>query len=120
MTLGSLIELYYIGQIGTSALAGDCLYVSINHGAECIYRGIGVGASTLIAQAMGQSDRQRTSEIVTHCYLLVTVLTVLIAFALHLFSESVLATLGASGEVLSLSSQYSRIWLLGFPAMVWQ
>ena len=34
-------------------------------------RGIGVGASTLIAQAMGQSDRQRTSEIVTHCYLLV-------------------------------------------------
>ena len=117
MTLGSLIELYYIGQIGTSALAAVAFMFPLTMALNAFTRGIGIGASTLIAQAMGQSDQQRTSEIVTHCYLLVTTLTVLMAFALSVLSESVLATLGASGEVLNLSTQYSRIWLLGFPAM---
>ncbi len=71
MTLGSLIELYYIGQIGTSALAAVAFMFPLTMALNAFTRGIGVGASTLIAQAMGQSDQQRTSEIVTHCYLLV-------------------------------------------------
>ena len=117
MTLGNLIELYYIGQIGTSALAAIAFMFPLTMALNAFTRGIGIGASTLIAQAMGQSDQQRTSEIVTHCYVLVTVLTVLIAILLRMASEQVLASLGASGDVLALSTQFSRIFLLGFPAM---
>ena len=63
MTLGSLIELYYIGQIGTSALAAVAFMFPLTMALNAFTRGIGIGASTLIAQAMGQSDHHAPQKL---------------------------------------------------------
>lgn len=117
MTLGNLIELYYIGQISINALAGIAFMFPIVMALNGFTRGIGIGASTLVAEAMGQSDRQRTARVVTHCYFLIICITLTIALLLSLTSAALLELIGAQGEALAASLAYSQIWYFGFPAM---
>ncbi len=117
MTLGNLVELYYIGRISMEALAAIAFMFPIIMALGAITRGIGIGAASLVAQAMSQTRHSRTAELVTHCYILVTLMTFLIALLGGFFSHNILNFLGASGQVLLLSTQYSHIFFLGFPAM---
>ncbi|MGB1423997.1 MAG: MATE family efflux transporter [Pseudomonadales bacterium] len=117
MTLGNLVELYYIGRIGMEALAAIAFMFPIIMALGAITRGIGIGAASLIAQAMSQTNHARTAELITHCYILVTLMTCSIALIGGFFSQAFLNFLGASGQVLTLSTQYSHIWFIGFPAM---
>lgn len=117
MTLGNLIELYYIGRISMEALAAIAFMFPIIMALGAITRGIGIGAASLVAQAMSQTQHSRTAELVTHCYILVTLITFSIALLGGVFSHNILNFLGARGQVLDLSIQYSHIFFLGFPAM---
>ncbi|MEX1237083.1 MAG: MATE family efflux transporter [Pseudomonadales bacterium] len=76
-----------------------------------------IGASTLVAQEMGQGDRRQTAATVTHCYLLVLAFTVTLAVIGQFSAHLVFVMLGAEEEVLSLAINYAKIWLIGFPMM---
>ena len=55
MTLGNLVELYYIGRISMEALAAIAFMFPIIMALGAITRGIGIGAASLVAQAMSQT-----------------------------------------------------------------
>lgn len=117
MTLGNLVELFYVGQLGVEALAAIAFMFPVVMALNGFTRGIGVGASTLVAEAMGQSDRSTTRRVVTHCYCLVALITISTAALLGNFAEVLLSRIGARGDALIASVEYSQIWFLGFPAM---
>ncbi len=58
MTAGGLLEMFYIGMVGKLELAAITFMFPISMSLLSLTRGIGVGASSLIAQSMGQGDRQ--------------------------------------------------------------
>ncbi|HIG41010.1 MAG TPA: MATE family efflux transporter [Gammaproteobacteria bacterium] len=117
MTLGQLVEMFYIGMVGKLELAAITFTFPITMSLNALTRGIGIGASTLIAQSMGEGDRFKTSLTITHCYLLVLLFTTAVALLGQIGAEHLFSLLGARDEVLALASSYAHIWLIGFPMM---
>jgi putative MATE family efflux protein len=117
MTLGGLIEMFYLGLVGTKELAAATFAFPIAMLLNAMTRGIGVGASTLVAQSMGRGDQEGTSETITHCFSLVMLITVSASAVCWLIAPIIFRLLGAEAEVLSMVTQYFRIWLIGFPMM---
>ncbi len=117
MTLGQLIEMFYVGMIGKRELAAITFMFPISMSLNALTRGIGIGASTIIAQSMGEGDRAVTATVVTHCFMLVLIFTVAVVGFGQIWVGTLLSLLGASDAVLLLATDYARIWLLGFPMM---
>ncbi len=117
MTLGQLIELLYIGQLGTQQLAAITYMFPVAMALNALTRGIGMGASTIIAQAMGESDRDITARTITHCYILVLIFTCSISIIGYLSAGHLFRALGAEDTVLTLTVDYAHIWFIGFPCM---
>ena len=117
MTVGSLVEMFYIGQLGKLELAAITFTFPIWMALNAMTRGIGVGASTLIAQSRGEGDRTKTAITITHCYLLIILFTVSSSLLGQVYVVRIFSLIGADGEVLTLASQYAGIWFYGFPMM---
>ena len=115
MTLGQLIEIVYVGQLGTEAVAALTFMFPISMTLNAFTRGIGIGASSLVAQSMGAAEEDRLRRIISHCYLLILFLTFAISAVGLLFASSLLKGLGAAPEVLPLATEYAEIWFFGFP-----
>ncbi len=114
MTVSQLIGAIYLGMVGTEELAAIAFAFPLVLSLNAAVRGIGVGASSIIARAIGSGDRPRATVLATHCLILVAAFAALgIGIGLpgaHAFFE----LLGAHGRVLALADDYTRIWLIGF------
>lgn len=117
MTIGQLIEIFYIGVVGKLELAAITFMFPISMSLNALTRGIGIGASTLVAQEMGEGDRLQTAATVTHCYLLVLIFTAILAVIGQYTAGLLFAVLGAEDDVLALATAYAQVWLIGFPMM---
>ncbi len=117
MTVGQLIEIFYIGKVGKAELAAVTFMFPISMSLNALTRGIGIGASTLIARSMGTGDREQTAVTVTHCYILVLVFTLTFVLAGQFGAGYLFRLLGATDHVLELAINYAEIWLIGFPLM---
>ena len=61
MTIGQLIEIFYIGKVGKLELAAITFMVPISMSLNALTRGIGIGAATIIARSMGAGNRDETA-----------------------------------------------------------
>src|SRR5262249_10307667 len=71
MTATPLVEVIYLGIVGTDELAAIAYTFPIVLSLNAAARGIGIGASAVIARAIGGGDRARAASLVTHCLTLV-------------------------------------------------
>jgi len=117
MTFGQLIETFYLGMVGKEELAAIAFTFPVVMSLNGLTRGIGIGASTLVARAMGENDRDQAALVTSHCYLLVLLFTIVLGAAGEIWSRPLFTLLGATEPVLGLSSGYIHIWLIGFPMM---
>ncbi|NQV66624.1 MAG: MATE family efflux transporter [SAR86 cluster bacterium] len=117
MTLGSLVEVFYLGMVGKLELAAIAFAFPLVMALNGITRGLGVGAASLIARSMGEGHREQAALLVTHCYLLIIGFAVSFSLAGQFLADDLFRLIGARGEVLALASGYAHIWLLGFPLM---
>lgn len=122
MALGSvsmigarMAEAAYLGILGTEALAAMGFAFPISMFLFAFASGIGTGASSVIARVYGAGDRTQAARLVTHAQLLVFLVSVAISAFGLVFAQDLLALLGAEGEVRAMSTEYLRIYMLGFP-----
>ncbi|MCB1644064.1 MAG: MATE family efflux transporter [Pseudomonadales bacterium] len=117
MTFGNLIEMFYLGMVGKLELAAMAFCFPVLMSLNAMARGIGIGAASLIARAMGENNREQAALVVTHCYVVVVIFTLSLAVAGQFEADSLFHLLGARDEVHSLATRYAHIWLLGFMFM---
>ncbi len=117
MTMGGLIEIFYIGQVGNLELAAYTFVFPIAMSLNALTRGIGVGSSSLVAQRVGAGRETSAVLAGSHGLLLVTLVSILAALVGYLTAEPLFSRLGATGEVLTMVLDYFDIWLLGLPLM---
>lgn len=117
MTLGQLVEIFYLGMVGKAELAAIAFCFPVVMSLNAMTRGIGIGASTLIARSMGEGDREHAALLTSHCFLLVLIFTLALAMAGEFWARPLFKLLGATEPVLGLASRYTHIWLFGFPFM---
>ena len=83
-TLYFLADLYFVGRLGREAVAGVSLSGNLAFVVLALTQALGVGATSLIAQALGRKERKR-AELVFNQALVLSTLTG-IAFALLAFA----------------------------------
>ena len=115
MTLASFVEIFYLGRVGTEAIAAVTFAFPILMIIGAATRGIGVGIGAVLARAIGAGDRERAAFLTTHGLLLVLAFNIACSVFLVAFAQPLFHLLGAREAVLDLVVAYIRISAIGYP-----
>ena len=115
MNVAQLAEAIYLGILGTEALAAMGFAFPLTITLFAFAGGIGTGASSVIARALGEGQRSRAATLVSHAQFLALATGIVLACLGYLYAPGVLSALGARGDVLALATQYLQVYMLGFP-----
>ncbi|MCB9557389.1 MAG: MATE family efflux transporter [Deltaproteobacteria bacterium] len=114
----NLVDTWFISKLGTEALAAISFTFPVVFVVGGIAVGMGIGATALIAEAIGTGDRTRVCRLSTDAMLL-GLLVVAAATALIYFNiDPIFRALGAGPEVLPTIVDYMEVWTLGVICLV--
>lgn len=114
--LYAIVDRVYIGHIpgiGTDALAGVGVTMSIVILISSFSAIVGAGSAPLAAIALGQGNRERAGKILGNGFVLLLLFTVVTSSLAYLFMEPVLLLTGASEHTLGYAEDYLSVYLLG-------
>ena len=114
--LYAMVDRIYIGHIpgiGTDALAGVGVTVSVVIFISAFSSIVGGGGAPLAAIALGQGDRRRAGEILGNGFVMLVGFTLVTSLAAYAFMEPILLLTGASEHTLPYATDYLSIYLLG-------
>jgi putative MATE family efflux protein len=105
---------FFLGRIGTNALAGASLaFPFVMLVLQTTNSGMGAGVTSAIARALGAGKRDRADELVFHALLLALVLGVLFSTLMLLTAPIIFGWMGGRGEMLSDALAYANVALGG-------
>ena len=110
--LYSIVDRIYIGHIpgiGTDALAGVGVTISLVVLISSFSAIVGGGGAPLAAIALGQGDRQRAGKILGNGFTLLILFTLITSFIAYTFMEPILLFTGASEHTLGYAVDYLSI-----------
>lgn len=114
----NLVDTYFVGQLGTAQLAAMSFTFPVVLTLGSLAMGLGVGASSVIARAIGEGDRRRVQRFTTNSLTLaLTAVAVFVALGL-LTIDPLFAALGAGPDVLPYIRDYMQIWYVGMVFLV--
>lgn len=109
----NIVDTYFVGQLGTNELAAMSFTFPVVMVLGSVSMGLGTGASSIIARAIGEGDRHKVKRLTTDS-LTLSLLIVGILVILGLTTIDPLFTaLGAKAEILPLIREYMQTWYLG-------
>ena len=117
MMLASLIDTYYVGQIGTIELAAMTLTFPLVMGFMSLSMGFGVGATSIISRTAGAGDWEKARRIATHTLILVMVFVTCLVVVGFLCAEAIFELLDARAELVPIAIKYTYITMLGVPIL---
>lgn len=114
----SLVDAYFIGKLGTTALAAFGFIFPVIFFINSVVMGISNGASAISARYYGSGDMAKVRRISTDAIMLGFFLTLLISIIGFFTINPVFKALGAPPEVLELIRDYMQVWYLGASLVV--
>ncbi|MEO0770641.1 MAG: MATE family efflux transporter [Cyanobacteria bacterium J06649_4] len=114
----NLADTYYVGQLGTNQLAAMSFTFPVVMTLGSLALGLGVGASSIIARAIGEGDRSRVQRFTTNSLTLGVVAVALLSTIGLLTIDPLFTALGAGPDVLPFVRQYMQIWYFGMVFLV--
>ena len=105
---------FFLGRIGTNALAGASLaFPFVMLVLQTTNSGMGAGVTSAIARALGAGKRDRADELVFHALLLALVLGVIFSSLMLLTAPFIFGWMGGRDEMLSDALAYANVALGG-------
>lgn len=118
--LGAIIEMAYVGRLGTSALAGIAVVFPIVVLQQSLSNGaMGGGVSSAISRALGAKDNKRAQALAQHALVIGLIAGILFSCLMLAFGHSIFQFLGARDEALLEALSYGNVIFLGSLAL-WQ
>jgi len=115
--LVSMLEIAFIGQLGTVQLAAITFTFPLVMILTSIALGIGIGTSSVIARGIGSGTREDARRLGTHSLILVGVSTFVLSLLGWVSINPVFTALGATPEVLVEIHRYLDIYYPGVVLM---
>ena len=114
-----LIETYFIGKLGTDALAGMALVFPIVMLMQMTSAGaMGGGIASAIARALGARRTQDANALIQHAMLIACGFAALFMLVVLGFGRELYGEMGGTGAALEAALVYSR-WVFAGSALVW-
>ena len=115
LNAAQVAEAVFLGMVGTEALAAMGFAFPVTITLFAFAGGIGTGASSVIARAMGAGSSERAALLATHAQLLGAIVGVALGLLGGIFATEIVTALGAKGEVREMTIEYLRVYMLGVP-----
>lgn len=118
-TVVTISDAWFVGQLGTPALAALALVFPVQMLMNMMATGaIGGGISSAIARALGAGQRERAEHLVQHALVIALVMAAMFMLVFGWAARPLFALLGGAGEALDGAVAYARI-LFGGAAAIW-
>src|SRR5713101_2662984 len=105
---------FFLGRIGTNALAGASLaFPWVMMVLQTTNSGMGAGVSSAVARALGAGRRDRADALVFHAFLLALVIAAIFSTVLLLGAPFMFRWMGGRDEMLSDALAYANVALGG-------
>ena len=114
----NLVDTWFIAKLGTTALAAMSFTLPVVMLQGAIAMGLGVGASSVISQAIGRRDTTSVKQLTTNALILSVTLVIIVVILGLLTIEPLFTFLGAAGSLLPLVKEYMTVWYCGVPFIV--
>lgn len=115
----SVIDAWYLGQLGANALAGAALVFPLFMLSSMLSAGaIGGAFSGATARALGAGDRERAATVLRSAVVVAVFAAVLMSILLLSYGPALYTLLGGNGAVLESALAYSDVLMSGILA-VW-
>src|SRR5262245_60852254 len=109
---------FFLGRIGTDALAGASLaFPWVMLVLQTTNSGMGAGVSSAVARALGADKRERANGLVFHAFLLALILAAIFSTVMLLASPFIFQLMGGRGEMLADALSYANVALGGAVAI---
>lgn len=117
--LVSVAETYYVGQLGTVALAAMALVFPLAMLTQMMSNGaMGSGVSSAISRALGAGDGERASALARHALVIGAIAGLLYSLIFVLCGATFYGWLGGRGAVLQAATDFGAV-LFGGAILVW-
>jgi putative MATE family efflux protein len=103
----------WVGLLGTDELAALSFCFPVIAAIMSASMGLGIGATSAIARAIGAGDEQRVRRLTTHAMVLAFVIVAALSLLGLLSQRWLFGLLGAEGRLLELVVEYMTIWFVG-------
>jgi Na+-driven multidrug efflux pump len=114
-----LVETYFVGKLGTDALAGVALVFPVVMLMQMMSAGaMGGGMSSAIARALGGGRRADADALALHAVIIGLVFGLIFTIAVLLGGDRLYAAMGGSGGSLAAANTYSTVIFSG-AVLVW-
>lgn len=114
----NLVDTYFVGQLGTDQLAAMSFTFPVVMVFGSLAVGLGIGASSVIARAIGEGDRDKVKHLTTNSLTLsVLIVGIFVVFGL-LTIDPLFQLLGAPLKLFPFIHEYMEIWYLGMIFLV--
>jgi putative MATE family efflux protein len=114
--LYNVVDRIFVGRgVNEVALGGLSLVLPLMTISMAFAMLFGIGAANMISMRLGQGRRQEAEDSLRHCFLLLTVIGVVLMVLELIFLDSILSLLGAQegSEAVAYARSYYRIILYG-------
>ncbi|MEL6222382.1 MAG: MATE family efflux transporter [Cyanobacteria bacterium J06626_14] len=114
----NLVDTYFVGQLGTAQLAAMSFTFPVVMTLGSLAFGLGIGASSVIARAIGEGDMRRVQRFTTNSLTLALTAVIIFVSIGLLTIDPLFRAIGAGPEVMPLIRDYMRIWYFGMVFLV--
>ena len=114
----NLVDTYFVGQLGTVQLAAMSFTFPVVMTLGSLAMGLGIGASSVIARAIGEGDMRRVQRFTTNSLTLALTAVILFVTVGLLTIDPLFLALGAEPEVMPFVRDYMQIWYFGMVFLV--
>jgi len=116
-SLFAIVDIFFVSKIGVNAIAVVGLTESMLTITYSLGWGLAMGATAMIARRVGEGDNDGASVAAVQSIYLAVIISLPIMFTGIFFSEDLLRLMGASEEIISEGSGYTKL-SLGFNLIV--
>jgi putative MATE family efflux protein len=118
LNIAQLLDAYWVGQLGSTALAAVTLSATVRWVLNSLANGLGVGGMAVVARHTGAGDEEGAARATGQTLLLGLGASLFVAALGLTVAEPLLRLLGADAQVLPLALAYLRVALGGVSALV--
>lgn len=108
-TMLGFADLVFVGQLGADAIAGVGLGNQLMFLLQVAFMGLSVGNQALVARAIGAKDKEDAQRIAKQSLIIAGVLSIAMAAIGAVFSDSIIAVMGATPDVTAIGGGFLRI-----------
>ena len=113
--LTSMVDLMMVGALGPWAITAVGLSVQPRFLSMILFQAMNVGATAMVARYRGAGQPERANEVLRQALFLSLILALVCGAAGYVYSEKLIAFMGAEPETLAGGTVYLRIQMLTLP-----